>query len=91
MTLKLTRNKPKSSESYLELDETLANWGEKFDSQDFEGKRIMLYNAIERINVFGEYAEIIYNVRLRAYSSGIKQITAENAGNVDMNCASLSA
>jgi len=94
----------RKKQSYLELDDTLANWSEKFDAQDFEGQRIMLNEVIERINVFNEFAEMVYSVKLREYSSGIKEIAAERtrntditdipalyAGNMDMQCTSLSA
>jgi DNA invertase Pin-like site-specific DNA recombinase len=85
-TVKGIADKQAKKAAYFELDETLANWSERFDAQDFDGQRIMLSNVIERINVFGDSVEIIYNIHLRAYNSGIKQIAVENIGNIDMQC-----
>ena len=53
--------------AFVTIDDELKNWSEKFDEQTYEGKKAMLIKIIDKVLLFSDRIEIIYNIKLRSY------------------------
>lgn len=53
--------------AYVEMDDTLTNWVEKFDNQTQENKKAMLFSVIDRINVYRDRVEILYDISVNTF------------------------
>lgn len=57
----------KQLHAFVTIDDELKNWSEKFDEQTYEGKKAMLIKIIDKVLLFSDRIEIIYNIKLRSY------------------------
>jgi hypothetical protein len=53
--------------SYMELDGGLSDWCEKFDKQPYEQQKIMILSVVDRVIVFRDKIEIIYDIKLQSF------------------------
>jgi DNA invertase Pin-like site-specific DNA recombinase len=53
--------------AYVEMDDTLTNWAEKFDNQTQENKKAMLLSVIDRVNVYRDRVEILYDISINTF------------------------
>jgi DNA invertase Pin-like site-specific DNA recombinase len=53
--------------SYMELDSELDDWGARFERQTYEQQKTMILNVIDKILVFKERVEIIYDIKLLSF------------------------
>jgi len=53
--------------SYMELDNELADWGERFDRQTYEQQKTMILNVIDKVLVYKDRVEIIYDIKIQSF------------------------
>ncbi len=63
----------------LSLNSKMKNWNMDFEKEEREGKKAMLFQVIDRIDIFSDRVEIIVNIKMDT------QLTPVG----DVNCVSL--
>lgn len=63
----LLKNAQNDRDSYINLDSGLKDWSQTFDKVDFDTKKAMLATIIDKVKVYNDNIEIIFNVKLETY------------------------
>ena len=69
------------------LNSKMQNWSEDFDTQEIEGKKSMLFQVVDRIELFKDRVEIIVNIKMDMQKNPPTSEEISNAG--DVKCVSL--
>ncbi len=64
--------------SVFELNRRMTNWENDFESQGLEGQKAMLFQVIEKINLFRDKVEIHINVGMDLFKDGLAEQVANN-------------
>jgi len=62
------------------MAEELTGWEERFDAQDTMNKKAMLISLIQRITIFGDKVEVLYNVKLDVLGDNGEEFDSEQSG-----------
>lgn len=73
--MKHTRN------AYVEMDDTLTNWSEKFDNQTPENKKAMLFSVIDKVYVYRDRVEILYDISINTFLRDIYDMKCTSSAN----------
>ena len=65
----------------------MQNWSEDFDTQGIDGKKSMLFQVVDRIELFKDRFEIIINIKINIQKNAPISEEISNAG--DVKCLSL--
>lgn len=57
----------KQMRAFIQIDDELKNWVERFDAQTYEGKKAMIIKIVDKVLIFSDRLEIEYNIKFRAY------------------------
>lgn len=63
--------------SVFELDRRMTNWDSDFESQTIEGQKAMLFQVIDKINLFRDKVEIHINITMDLFKEGLSEQMAE--------------
>ena len=82
-------------QSAFALNAKMQNWNTDFDTQAVDGQKAMLFQVVDRIDIFRDRVEISVNIKLDMFKNGIsKKTTANPTGEDstvgDVNSVSLS-
>ena len=69
------------------MNNKMQNWSEDYDTQEIEGKKSMLFQVVDRIEVFKDRVEIIVNIKMDMHKNSPTSKESSNAG--DVKCVSL--
>ena len=69
------------------LNSKMQNWSEDFDTQEIEGKKSMLFQVVDRIEIFKDRVVIIVNIKMNMHKNSSASEEISNAG--DVKCVSL--
>lgn len=69
------------------LNGKMQNWSEDFDTQEIEGKKSMLFQVVDRIELFKDRVEIVMNIKMDMHKNPLISEEISNAG--DVKCVSL--
>lgn len=58
------------TEKQLFFNQDLKNWSEKFDNADEESKKAMLASVLEKVLVYRDNIELIFNIKIDTYKNG---------------------
>ncbi len=64
--------------SVFELNRRMTNWENDFEAQGIEGQKAMLFQVIEKINLFRDKVEIHINVGMDLFKDGLAEQVANN-------------
>lgn len=83
-------------QSAFSLNIKMQNWNTDFDTQEVDGQKAMLFQVVDRIDIFRDRVEISVNIKLDMFKNGIsKKPTANPTGEYSdvggVNSVSLSA
>ncbi len=83
-------------QSAFSLNTKMQNWNTDFDTQEVDGQKAMLFQVVDRIDIFRDRVEISVNIKLDMFKNGIsKKTTAISTGEYSavggVNSVSLSA
>ena len=83
-------------QSAFALNIKMQNWNTDFDTQEVDGQKAMLFQVVDRIDIFRDRVEISVNIKLDMFKNGIsKKPTAIPTGEYSavggVNSVSLSA
>lgn len=69
------------------LNSKMQTWSEDFDTQEIEGKKSMLFQVVDRIELFKDRVEIIINIKMDMHKNTPTSEEISNAG--DVKCVSI--
>ena len=64
------------------LNSKMQNWSEDFDTQEIEGKKSMLFQVVDKIELFKDRVEIIVNIKMDMQKNSPTSEEIANAGDV---------
>lgn len=63
----------KSRSSVLELNNKMETWTSDFEEQSIEGQKAMLFQVIDKIDIFRDRVEIHVNIKMDMYINGLSE------------------
>ena len=72
------------------LNDKMQNWSENFDTKEIDGKKSMLFQVVDRIELFKDRVEIIVNIKMDMHDMHKNSPVSEEISNAgDVKCVSL--
>ena len=65
-------------QSAFSLNTKMQNWNTDFDTQEVDGQKAMLFQVVDRIDIFRDRVEISVNIKLDMFKNGISKKTTAN-------------
>ncbi len=60
-----------SRDSVFELNSKMQSWDTDFEDQEIDGQKAMLYQVVDRIDIFRDRVEIHVNIKMDMYENGL--------------------